>query len=144
VELNNLIVKKALQIAGQNEKSASADKLVKTAAAEQATFMVTNKLIDANQQKRAEDMLQTPAGALSVLKNALNELAETKQKLASVAAKANSLGAATPENFGKSGGVEEGYDSLNDGYVGRKTTEKKASDRVLFEKLGIQLPSSKS
>lgn len=138
VEVTNLIAKKAVAMESQLAKSAKDEPLVKTAAAEQAKYLLEAKLIQEHEQKQAEAVLNTHSGSLSVLKNALKELGTKTAELIQLKAQ---LGSAVPSTYGTKMGAAESYNSLEDPYCGRKTTEKKASDRILFERLGIPLSS---
>ena len=77
----------------------------------------------------AANMLKDHAATLDLLANAVTKMAQYKN-----AAERQSfeLGQAVSEKTANSKSSSSSYDSLNDSYVGRRTTEKKASDRALL------------
>ena len=82
-----------------------------------------------HQKNAAEAMLGSHAETMGLLKTAAEKLAEMQSKLVK---QASDLG----EGFDDSGGAgSPDYDSLSDGYVGRKTGEKKASDVAILKVL---------
>lgn len=134
VEITNLIAKKAVALQGQATKTAEDTGVITKAANELSQVMVTNQEIDEHQQKKAEELLGTHTGTLSVLKNALGKIAELKEEVTKAQAK---VGAAVPPDFGSKQDAKKAYNSLESNYVGQKTSMLKESDRVLIEKLGL-------
>ena len=84
--------------------------------------------IDKSQKEAAEAMLGSHAETHSLLKNAAQKIAQ----LQSAQKAAGDLGRGVDsKTAGLSSGGEE-YDSLTDGYVGKKTSLKKASDQAIL------------
>ena len=80
-----------------------------------------------HQKQAAAEMLNNPAQTLDLLVNAVNKMHYYKTASEKAAA---DLGQAVPDHTTvKAAGVR---DSLNDPYVGRLTSEKKASDMALM------------
>lgn len=112
-----------------NEREATKTASDKAAAAIPQTVkaMVAANAIGENQQKAAADLLSTHAGTLELLQSAVEKIAELKGRLVKTASTELGEGADEPAETSSA----EGYDSLNDNYIGRRTHLKKASDRAL-------------
>jgi hypothetical protein len=86
--------------------------------------------VEPHQKQAAEAMLASHAETLGLLKEAMSVIARQQEDLKKAAMQ---LGAGEddpkPTTLGK-----QASDSVNDGYVGRRTGEKKASD-LAFEKI---------
>lgn len=92
--------------------------------------MLDNKVVTEAQKEAADAMLGSHAETMNLLKAAVDKITELNKQLAEKTA--SNLGG--PEKkAGAGGNAEDGgtYDSLTDPFVGRKTGEKKASDRCL-------------
>jgi hypothetical protein len=83
-----------------------------------------------HQKEAADAMLGSHAETLGLLKTAAEKLADMQAKLTK---QASDLGHGEDETSLVS--TKPAYDSLNDGYVGRKTGEKKASDEAILRVL---------
>jgi hypothetical protein len=87
------------------------------------------------QKQAAEAMLGSHAETLNLLKLASDKIKDQQAKLVK---HAGDLGAGVdPAEVGANGSVKSAdeYDSMTDGYVGRKTSEKKASDEAILKVL---------
>jgi len=101
---------------------------------------VLQQLIDAgcvgqHQKEAAEAMLGSHAETLQLLKSAATKIAEQQKQISKTA---SDLGRGIDHKeagLGKSAAAEGSYNSLTDGYVGRKTSEKKASDEAILRVL---------
>lgn len=96
--------------------------------------------ISSAQEKQASEMLGSHAETLGLLKGAIDRIAELNGQRTKIASDGAGV---DPSDIGlakASGSAKPGaYDSLTDGYTGKHTSEKKASDRALFAGLGISL-----
>lgn len=118
VELASHTVKRAgdeITVHRQQQKRAA------DLAAPVLNLLVSTGAVRAEQRDAAAAMLGSHAETLSLLKTAVERLAEARQK------KAGDLG----------DGVDDAqpttaYDSLADSYAGRKTSQKKASDLAIL------------
>ena len=91
--------------------------------------MVETGCVAAHQKQAAVEMLANHGQSLDLLVNAINKMQAYKQASEKAAA---DLGQAVSE---KEAGVQaqpQVRDSLNDPYVGRRTSEKKASDLAIL------------
>jgi len=105
----------------------------KAASVRDATLeaLVKAGCVSEEQRTAAEAMLASPAEALGLLKSAAEKIGEMQAQLVK---HASDLGEGVdPSVVG--GNSPADYDSLNDGYVGRKTSEKKASDEAILKVL---------
>jgi len=95
-------------------------------------LMLQTGSVAPHMKQAAVDMLNDPAQALDLLANSINKMQQYK----TAAEKASSqLGQAVSE---KEAGVKSatvGRDSLRDPYIGRRTSEKKASDLAFLRLL---------
>ena len=104
----------------------------KSAAAKQDSvldLMVETGCVARHQKQAAVEMLGNHGQSLDLLVNAINKMQQYKQASEKSAA---DLGQAVSE---KEAGVQaqpQVRDSLNDPYVGRRTSEKKASDLAIL------------
>lgn len=92
-------------------------------------LMVELGNVPEGQKQAAEAMLASHAETLGLLKTACEKMAHFKTALEK---KAGDLG----EGVDASLDSKPAYDSLNDPYVGRRTSEKKASDAAILKVLG--------
>jgi hypothetical protein len=83
-----------------------------------------------HQKQAAEAMLGSHAETLGLLKSAAEKIGKLQEQ---VVKQASDLGQG--EDPASVGGSTPDYDSINDGYVGRKTGEKKASDLAILKVL---------
>ncbi len=83
-----------------------------------------------HQKQAAEAMLGSHAETLQLLKTAATKLGQSQKQLSK---QASDLGQGVDPNLGS--GKTSSYDSMTDGYVGRKTGEKKASDLAILKVL---------
>jgi len=96
--------------------------------------LVAAGAIEEHQKEAAAAKLSTHAGTAELLKQA----AMTIQKLAENQKEASDLGVGVdPSLTGGSGTSKAGFDSLTSPFVGRQTSEKKASDEAYRRGLGI-------
>jgi hypothetical protein len=138
VGLTTLITKKAVAAEKELAKTASDREPITKAAEELPQIMVDLKEIDEIQVEKMAELLGSHAGALSVVKNAMTRISEMQELVKEANAKAAALGAAVPQEYGHKSGAGEAHDSLNSPFVGQKTAERKQSDIVLLERLGIR------
>ena len=91
-------------------------------------LMVETGCVAPHQKQAAAEMLNNHGQSLDLLVNAINKMQSYKQASEKAA---SDLGHAVSE---KEAGVrqQKTLDSLNDPYVGRRTSEKKASDRAIL------------
>lgn len=95
-------------------------------------LLVENGLVSETQKSAAAKLLGDHAGTLQILENAITKLAEFKAREKAAAAE---LGHPVTE---KEAGVAQAapvIDSMSDPYVGRRTSQKKASDLALLKVL---------
>ena len=138
--LNPALVVKFAELSSATIKRALDETNVHRAAQKQAAdlrpatleFMVTNGLIDADQKTAADAMLASHASTLNLLKTAGEKIVELKKELA---AKTAELGAPAEKQAGDEGAAPGSYNSLDDPFVGRRTSEKKASDQAILKVL---------
>jgi len=94
-------------------------------------LMIKTGAVREDQRAAAAAMLGSHAETLQLLKNAVDELHKERLK------KGSDLGKGVDEKqAGLNGSVPTDYDSLNDPFVGRKTSQKKASDMAMLAVLG--------
>lgn len=94
-------------------------------------LMLDNNVIAPQQKEAAEAMLGGHAETLGLLSSAVEKIAELNAII-----EKSKTGLGGPDDSGtgstkKAGDNGEAYDSLGDNFVGRPTSEKKASDRAL-------------
>jgi len=92
-------------------------------------LMVETGCVSPHQKQAAADMLMDHGQSLDLLVNAINKMQSYKQASEK---SASDLGHAVSE---KEAGVKsqpKSFDSLSDPYVGRRTSEKKASDLAIL------------
>jgi len=141
--MNPAIATKALNyvaVSSQLVKRALDEVQVHRAAQQKAAAMRGNVLalmlktgsVAEHQKDAAEAMLGSHAETMGLLKTAIEKLATLKGQLQKQAA---DLGQGVDEHD-VGGAQQAGYDSLEDGYVGRKTSQKKASDEAILKVLG--------
>lgn len=92
-------------------------------------LMLQTGSVAPHQKQAAADMLNNPAQTLDLLVNAINKM--QAYKAASEKA-ASDLGQAVSEKEAGVKSASQVRDSLNDPYVGRRTSEKKASDVAIL------------
>jgi len=136
VELGNKLAEAAVELEKTQSQNKAGRQKVASEAAELAKFMADTKNIDEFQIKKAEEMICTHEGAVNLLRTSVQKLAEAQTELRKQQTK---VGSAVPDNYGEGTGGDAAYDSLNDPFVGRKTTQKKASDLALLKALGLPI-----
>ena len=100
--------------------------------------LVRSGIISPQQKQAADEMLSSHAESLQLLKAAADKIVELRRSLG--VKQANDLGRGESWDGSSSGnhftppGRGE-YDSLRDPFIGRKTSEKKASDMALLKLL---------
>jgi len=138
IELAGCTVKKALDAVGQKKKD---DASIEAYTNSSIKKMAEEHLIDAGEEKRARELLSTHSGALSLLGNALDKIAELSSKYKEAQKSNRELTKRAASNLGRGvdnvGDGDLGYDSINDPVVGRRTSQKKASDVALAKGLGL-------
>ncbi len=87
------------------------------------------------EEAAAKAMLSTHEGTLALLKNAVDECAELRAKLAEKTGEANVNRLGGPAGAEKTGSAKPNFDSMNDPFLGRPTSEKKASDTAILRVL---------
>jgi predicted transcriptional regulator len=92
-------------------------------------LMLSTGCVAPHQKQAAADMLGSHAQSLDLLVNAINKM--QSYKTASEKA-ASDLGHAVSDKEAGVKSVSQVRDSLNDPYVGRRTSEKKASDLAIL------------
>ena len=104
-------------------------------ASEQITGLVEHlietKVIEPGQKQAAENALRDHGQTQTLLKNAASKIKELREKQAS--ASVAELG----QPAGETKTANDPAASLTDPFVGRRTTEKKASDIALLQGLGL-------
>lgn len=123
VEVSSLFAKRALD-------SLSATKQSQKQAADRipalVEHMVANGTIKAEEQKQAAEMLGNHAQTLTLLKTAIDKLAEARR--------------VKQASLGEPAGDTEGpvyVDAAKSPFVGSRTSEKRASDHALMAGLGL-------
>lgn len=129
VQLTSVFAKKALD---EVQQSRSEHNKAVEKVAEVVELMQETKTIQPKQAKEAQDLLRSHTGTMDLLKNAVERIDELSKQ---VTKQASELG--RPEDDPSS--KENTFDSLNSPWVGRRTSEKKASDRA-FERI-LEEPS---
>lgn len=131
VEINSALLKRAL------DELQTHRALQKKAADQRPAIlqrMIEIGCVTENTKQAAEAMLAGHAETLGLLKSATDKIAELRERIQK---QASELGRG--EEPGTTGvpGVKTAsdYDSLSDGYVGRKTSQRKASDEAILRVL---------
>lgn len=93
--------------------------------------LIETKVIDAGQKQAAENALRDHNQTQVLLKNAASKIQELREKSASAAV--TQMG----QGEGPEKAAHDPNSSLTDPFVGRRTTEKKASDLALLKGLGL-------
>jgi len=93
--------------------------------------LISTKVIEPGQKQAAENALKDHGQTQALLKNAATKIQETREKAAS----AQVTGLGQPE--GQTKQAHDPNDSLTDPFVGRRSSEKSASDIALFRGLGL-------
>lgn len=92
-------------------------------------LMVTTGCVAPHQKQAAVEMLSNHSQSLDLLVNAINKMQSYKQASEKAA---SDLGQAVSEKEAGVRAQPQVRDSLNDPYVGRRTSEKKASDLAIL------------
>lgn len=130
VQVASVLSKRALDELGKKQ---AAEKSAASKVNELTEYMLRSGVIDANQKQAAEQMLGSHEQTMSLLKNAVQKIAEFKQGNIK---KASELGQPVGEATGTSTRDNPEW-SLKDPYVGARSSEKKASDVAMLRGLGL-------
>jgi len=130
--LNTVAVYSALTKKALDEVSTHREAQEKAASVrpDLLNLMLETGAVTEEQKEAADAMLGSHAETLGLLKSALTKMAEFKTQIEK---QASELG--RPDDDTSLGGALGDYDSLSDGYVGRKTSQKKASDEAILSVL---------
>ena len=131
VEVNSALLKRALdELQGHRALQKKAGDL----RPDLLKRMIEVGCVNDGSKEAAEAMLAGHAETLGLLKSAVDKIADLKERLHK---SAGELGRG--EETGKAGTASEktagDYDSLSDGYVGRRTSQLKASDQAILKVL---------
>ena len=128
--LNTVAVYSALTKKALDELSTHREGKEKAASVqpEILDLMVETGAVTEEQKEAADAMLGSHAETLGLLKSALTKMAEFKGRLEK---QAGELGGPDDDSVA----VTPDFDSLSDPYVGRKTSQKKASDEAILSVL---------
>ena len=125
IQINSVLQKRALEELHNNRVGTSAAS-EKTAAL--VEHMVEKGGVAEHQKQSAADLLASHSGTMDLLWNSVEKLAEAHRGLEKAG---RDMGQAIdPAQSGVS--VAPSYSSLEDPYVGRRTSEKKASDAAIW------------
>jgi len=125
IQINSILQKRALD---SHSTYHSAAQEAHTKVASLAEHMVGKGCVAAHQKEAAADMLQSHAGTMELLWNSVDKLSDAHTRLEK---SASDLGRGVDES--QAGVVgSQNYNSLDDPYVGRRTSEKKASDAAIW------------
>lgn len=133
VEVGSATVKRAMDEVAIHEQAQKAASDLRPSLLE---HMVTSGVVQPGQKQAADAMLGSHATTMQLLKSAVDKIVELRGEMAGQTAKqASNLGG--PDTPQKTAGVNkpgsEGYNSLEDNFVGRPTNEKKASDLAFLK-----------
>jgi hypothetical protein len=127
VEVNSALLKRALDELGVHRQ---AQKRAADQRADLLKRMVEVGCVQESQKTAADAMLGGHAETMGLLKAAVDKIAGLREELSK---RAGDLGqGADPKEFGSE---KAAFDSLSDGYVGRKTSQRKASDEAILKVL---------
>ena len=125
IQINSLLQKRALDSYSRYHASAL---VANSQVASLADHMVDKGCVAAHQKEAASGMLQSHTGTMELLRNSVEKLSDAHARLEK---SASDLGRGVDE--GQSGvSSVSSYSSLEDPYVGRRTSEKKASDDAIW------------
>lgn len=130
VEVSGYAVKAAMDEISVHRQ---AQQLAKRAAAGLTDELIQLNVLDPNQKEAVDVMTASHAETLSLLRMCAHKLAAERTERAKSAAASRSLGqSAAPDTLPIHGAQRGDYDSLSDPHLGRRTTQKKASDEPLL------------
>lgn len=129
VEINSALTKQALD---ELQIHRAAQKKASDLRATVLSRLMEVGCVSESTKEAAEAMLAGHAETLGLLKSAAEKLAELK---AQVQKSASELGRGEEPAKAGAGTEKAAFDSLNDGYVGRKTSQRKASDEAIMRVL---------
>jgi hypothetical protein len=124
IQINSILQKRALD---SHSSYRSAAQEAKSKVASLAEHMVDKGCVAGHQKEAASDMLQSHAGTMELLWNSVEKLSDAHTRLEK---SASDLGRGEDDNQAGFSNVQ--YNSLEDPYVGRRTSEKKASDAAIW------------
>jgi len=139
VEIASVALKRAMD---DNDVHAAMQKKAAAKAASTLDRLVAAGLVNRDQKQAAAAMLGDHAGTLDFLNLAIGRIEQTAPKTAGDGRDPTDRGHAGDGRADGNGKLpaKRAFDSLTDPHVGRRTSERKESDRRLFQGLGIQLP----
>jgi len=125
IQINSLLQKRALD-AYTNYREA--DKTAGDQVSGLVDHMVEKGCVGEHQKQAAAEMLQSHAGTMEILRNSVDKLSDAHAKLEKTG---HDLGQAVDDS---NAGVRNrpGFVSTEDFYVGRRSSEKKASDDAIL------------
>jgi len=134
--LNYVAVSSAMTKKALDELGVHRDSQTKAAALrpDLLQLMIETGAVSEEQKQAADAMLGSHAETLGLLRSAIEKMAGMKAKIEKQAAE---LGQPADEDEASLGGDKAAgdYNSLEDGYVGKKTSQKKASDEAILKVL---------
>lgn len=124
VEVGSLALKQAMD---EVDVHRSGQKRAAALRPELLELMLKTNTVATHQKQAAEAMLASHDTTLQLLKSAVEKLVEERK------GKPGDLGRAVPEKQAGLNGAanDNGYDSLTDPFLGRRTSQKKASDLAI-------------
>lgn len=127
VEVSSAFTKRAADELGVHRQAQEKAASLRPALLQQ---MLSAGVVASHQKEAAEVMLGSHAETMSLLKAAVDKIVDLNKQLGEKTAQ--DLGGPEKKGSAGLGGPNTStYDSLTDPHVGRKTSEKKASDRAL-------------
>lgn len=128
VELSSATVKRALDENAHYRQSQARASYLQEPLLE---HLINTGIVASTQKQAAEAMLNSHAESLQLLKAAADKIVELRQQMG--IKQANDLGRGDDSRVYFTAPGRGQYDSLQDPFIGRKTTEKKASDMALLK-----------
>ena len=125
IQINSLLQKRALDSYSSYHTAAQE---ANSQVASLADHMVDKGCVAAHQKEAASGMLQSHTGTMELLRNSVDKLSDAHARLEK---SASDLGRGVDEGQSGVSNVSS-YSSLEDPYVGRRTSEKKASDEAIW------------
>lgn len=128
VEINSALLKRALD---ELQVTRAAQKKAADLRSEVLQRLMEVGCVNDGSKKAADAMLTGHAETLGLLKSATDKIAELKETIQKLALdRGQGEGPEKP-----AAGEKTAYDSMTDGYVGRKTSQRKASDEAILKVL---------
>ena len=126
IQINSLLQKRALDSYSSYHAAAQE---ANSQVASLADHMVNKGCVASHQKEAASGMLQSHTGTMELLRNSVDKLSDAHARLEK---SASDLGRGVDEGQSGVGNTSSSYNSLDDPYVGRRTSEKKASDDAIW------------